>query len=75
MTLFPFPHQVRIEARITDTTLTIATTVRATGDAPVPISFGYHPYFRLPGVERSAWSGRDTGERAGGARLRGAPDR
>ena len=22
---------------------------------PVPISFGYHPYLRLPGVERSAW--------------------
>lgn len=55
ITLFPFPHQVRIEARISDSTLSIATSVRATGDAPVPISFGYHPYFRLPDVERSAW--------------------
>jgi aldose 1-epimerase len=55
ITLFPFPHQVRIQARISDSTLSIATSVRATGDAPVPISFGYHPYFRLPDVERSTW--------------------
>jgi galactose mutarotase-like enzyme len=29
--------------------------VRASGEAAVPIAFGYHPYLRLPGVERSAW--------------------
>ena len=55
MTVFPFPHQLRVEAGIADETLTIATTVRASGDVPVPIAFGYHPYLRLPGVERSAW--------------------
>ncbi|HET9158136.1 MAG TPA: aldose 1-epimerase [Myxococcaceae bacterium] len=56
MTVFPFPHQLRIEATITDRTLTIATTVWATGAVPVPISFGYHPYFRLPNVERNTWA-------------------
>ena len=56
MTVFPFPHQLQVEARILDETLTIATTVRASGEAPVPIAFGYHPYLRLPGVERSAWA-------------------
>jgi aldose 1-epimerase len=55
MTVFPFPHRLRIEAGITDHTLTIATTVHATGEVPVPIAFGYHPYFRLPSVERNAW--------------------
>src|SRR5262245_59740609 len=55
MAVFPFPHRLQIEAGIADRTLTIATTVRASGEVPVPISFGYHPYFRLPGVERSAW--------------------
>jgi aldose 1-epimerase len=55
MEVFPFPHRLRIEAGIADRTLTVATTVHASGDAPVPIAFGYHPYFRLPGVERSAW--------------------
>jgi aldose 1-epimerase len=55
MAMFPFPHQLRIEARIADRTLTITTTVAASGDVAVPISFGYHPYFRLPGVERGDW--------------------
>jgi aldose 1-epimerase len=55
MTVFPFPHQLQVEAGISDETLTIATTVRASGETPVPIAFGYHPYLRLPGVERSAW--------------------
>ncbi len=55
MTVFPFPHQLQVEAGISDETLTIATTVRASGEIPVPIAFGYHPYLRLPGVERSAW--------------------
>jgi aldose 1-epimerase len=55
MTVFPFPHQLRVEAGISDHTLTIATTVHASGDVPVPIAFGYHPYLSLPGLERSAW--------------------
>ena len=55
MTVFPFPHQLQVEAEVSDEALTIATTVRASGDVPVPIAFGYHPYLRLPGVDRSAW--------------------
>lgn len=55
MAAFPFPHELLFEATLSGTALTIATTVRASGDAPVPISFGYHPYFRLPGVDRSDW--------------------
>jgi aldose 1-epimerase len=52
---FPFPHRLQIEARVAGGTLTIETTVQATDDLPVPISFGYHPYLRLPGVERADW--------------------
>ena len=52
---FPFPHEVTIEATLDGMTLTIATTVEASGDTEVPISFGYHPYFRLPGVQRADW--------------------
>jgi aldose 1-epimerase len=29
--------------------------VRATGDAEVPISFGFHPYLTLPGSDRRGW--------------------
>jgi galactose mutarotase-like enzyme len=55
MAAFPFAHELRFEATLTGPTLTIATTVRASGDGPVPIAFGYHPYLRLPGVAREDW--------------------
>jgi aldose 1-epimerase len=55
MDAFPFPHRLEIEARVAAGTLRMATTLRATGETPVPVSFGYHPYFRLPGVERASW--------------------
>ena len=51
----PVRPRIVIEARLEGAALTVATTVRATGDAPVPIAFGYHPYLRLPGVERVDW--------------------
>ena len=49
---FPFPHELRIEASIEATTLRVDTTLVPTGDRPVPVSFGYHPYLRLPGAGR-----------------------
>jgi aldose 1-epimerase len=52
---FPFPHRVAIEAVLSRATLTISTVVEPSGDVEVPISFGYHPYLRLPGVERADW--------------------
>ena len=52
---FPFPHRVGWEATLRDTALTIATTIYASGDVPVPVSFGYHPYLRLPGLDRAVW--------------------
>ena len=52
---FPFAHQLRCEVTLTGSTLTIVTTVQATGDGPVPIAFGYHPYLRLPGLAREDW--------------------
>lgn len=52
---FPFPHELSIEATLRETSLAIATTVEPSGDVEVPISFGYHPYFQLPDVERAAW--------------------
>jgi aldose 1-epimerase len=55
MAAFPFAHVLLFEAALAGPTLTIATTVRAMDDAPVPIAFGYHPYLRLPGVARSDW--------------------
>ncbi len=55
MAAFPFPHELLLEATLGGSTLTVTTTVKASGDVGVPISFGYHPYLRLPGVERAEW--------------------
>jgi aldose 1-epimerase len=52
---FPFPHEVALDVALAAPALTITTTVRATGDAPVPVAFGFHPYLRLPGVPRAEW--------------------
>ncbi len=52
---FPFPHALRFEAVLDGPTLTIETTVRASGGTVVPVAFGYHPYLRLPRLERSRW--------------------
>jgi aldose 1-epimerase len=53
--LFPYRHEVRVSIGVADAELTIATTVRATGDEPVPVSFGYHPYVRNPSAPRDTW--------------------
>jgi len=55
MALFPFPHTLEIEVVLRESTLSITTTLEASGDVPVPIAFGYHPYFRLPDVPREQW--------------------
>lgn len=52
---FPFPHLVEIEATLVEGSLEISTSLTATGEAAVPVSFGFHPYLCLPGVPRADW--------------------
>ncbi len=52
---FPFPHRVEIEALLEGAALTLATTVAASREVAVPVSFGFHPYLCLPGVPRAEW--------------------
>jgi aldose 1-epimerase len=52
---FPFPHRLVVEAAVAGAELAVATTLRPSGDRPVPVAFGWHPYLRLPGPPRSAW--------------------
>lgn len=52
---FPYPHVLTVTARLADRTLTVRTTVAATGDSAVPLCFGFHPYLQLPGVPRGDW--------------------
>ena len=52
---FPFPHELLVRVELEQDTLTVATTVVPAGQTPVPVSFGWHPYLRLPGVPREDW--------------------
>jgi aldose 1-epimerase len=52
---FPVPHTLRLDAALDSGGLTLATTLTATGAAAVPVAFGFHPYLRLPGADRSTW--------------------
>ena len=66
MAMFPFPHSLEVVVRVEPiipaprgrstapkARVVIGTTIRATGRRRVPVSFGWHPYFRLPGVKRA----------------------
>jgi aldose 1-epimerase len=52
---FPFPHQVTLRADLRGAVLTMVTTVHADQGVRVPVSFGFHPYLTLPGVDRRDW--------------------
>lgn len=52
---FPFEHELRVELRLSGSSLTISTKITATGRRPVPVCFGWHPYFAPPGAVRSEW--------------------
>jgi aldose 1-epimerase len=52
---FPFPHRLTVTAVLQGTSLAVTTTLAATGERPVPVAFGWHPYLRLPGAPRAAW--------------------
>jgi len=52
---FPFPHLLVVRVGLVDRTLSVHTTVAATGDKAVPLCFGFHPYLRLPEVPRAHW--------------------
>ncbi len=53
--IFPFRHSLDFRASVEGSALTITTELRATGTEHVPVSFGFHPYFGLPGLTRRAW--------------------
>ena len=55
MAAFPYPHELHVQAELVGDTLTVATIVLPTAEVAVPVSFGWHPYLRLPGLPRSEW--------------------
>ena len=55
LAVFPFPHRVEMNIALRLDTLSVETTLLADESSAVPVSFGFHPYFRLPGLPRAEW--------------------
>ena len=55
LAIFPFPHVLELLATLEPDGVTLATTLVALDDGPVPVSFGFHPYIGLPGLARDEW--------------------
>jgi aldose 1-epimerase len=52
---FPFEHRLDLALSLDPSGLTVGTTLVA-GTAPVPVAFGYHPFFQIPGTPRTGWA-------------------
>ena len=52
---FPFPHRLALTVTLFERTLRLRTSVTPSGDRPVPLCFGVHPYLQLPDVPRDQW--------------------
>ena len=53
--IFPFPHRIELTATLRPEGLTVETALIAGSDGPVPVSFGFHPYFGVPDLPRAKW--------------------
>jgi aldose 1-epimerase len=53
--LFPFVHEVRVGATVGRADLRLTTTITSVAEDRVPVSFGYHPYTRVPAGSRDEW--------------------
>jgi galactose mutarotase-like enzyme len=52
LAVFPFEHAWRVGVTLTTAAMTVRTELSASGGVDVPVSFGWHPLFTLPGVAR-----------------------
>jgi aldose 1-epimerase len=55
LALFPFRHRVELTATLRPDGLTLETTLVASSEGPVPVSFGFHPYFGFTEPSRAKW--------------------
>lgn len=55
LAIFPFPHRVEMLTKLDCEGLQIEVTLLAGEVGPVPVSFGFHPYFGLSGAPRDSW--------------------
>jgi aldose 1-epimerase len=56
MRQWPFAHIVEMTYRLQDGVLEVQTKMTNTGTEPMPVSIGFHPYFRLTDSRRDEWT-------------------
>jgi len=55
LAVFPFRHRIELGATLCPESLTLETTVVASSESPVPVSFGFHPYLGFSEPSRANW--------------------
>jgi aldose 1-epimerase len=55
LAVFPFPYHIEMTVALHPNNLTVETTLVAGPGVSIPVSFGFHPYLRLPGLPRAEW--------------------
>jgi galactose mutarotase-like enzyme len=73
LAVFPFRHRLELTAMLRPDSLTLETTLIASPDGPVPVSFGFHPYVGLPELPRAEWRVELPAMRRLGLDRRGIP--
>jgi aldose 1-epimerase len=58
MAQFPFAHTIDMTYRLADGTLEVVTAIENHATETMPVSVGYHPYFRLHDAPRDQWKVR-----------------
>jgi aldose 1-epimerase len=55
MAQFPFAHTLEMTYRLRDGILEVETSIENHSNDPMPVSVGYHPYFKLHDSPRNSW--------------------
>jgi aldose 1-epimerase len=64
MAQFSFAHRLEMTHRLSGGRLWVYISVTNESDQPIPLSLGFHPYFRLPGEsDRNTWTLRCAGRK------------
>ncbi|HEY7338799.1 MAG TPA: aldose 1-epimerase [Bryobacteraceae bacterium] len=57
MKQWPFAHEYEMTYRLADGELEVKATLTNLSAESMPVSIGFHPYYRIPGVARDEWQG------------------
>jgi galactose mutarotase-like enzyme len=52
---FPFRHELIVAVELSRRGLAVTTSIQTDERVPVPVSFGWHPFLRVPTTVRSRW--------------------